>query len=1726
MMPKKRFFFPAMLLLLLLVFAPSLVSAAESGNDLGAWWNSLRSDVKASAQAESDYDVSVWWNPAYIGSVEITTADGTAITGAAISKDLDDLTLNGIGFDVPDGSMPDKYKYKAYLATAQNGAPAGTKLEGFFKTTVTKEEKKDIYLTYTFLTLSDMESFGTLSLWDDDGIEYQPGFVNNYPGYGDYGFHYVLPAYGFGFGYNLTVPEPVNSDYGVPISSFYLLENGTSQINAPAFGAISNFGGTVQYSARPKKETIFQVDKGADFSVHQKIKSYYPQKKLDPISVNTANPDYDEYVYKVTDTPDKEGNGFNYVAKKTGKVKQGDIFDPGKTYRIELRDLDNNYREDNGYAEANLYTNVGDSKYLQLAQGETFDLFSFRVWQAISTITLNYFLEPDFHYEVIGDSVTVAEGAKSAYGREYQTITAVKPGVSVIKITYDAMIWPWVEGTNRSYYYNAIDPRNTGVIVVNVGGNNDAHIEANIDQLEFDTIYYDEAKTDHADYTFTPTADAALSVRVHDPVYDTAWGEGWTSYEANQDGSYSVQLKEGRNIIEVAAGGSVQYHVVNARRLAINIENKSNPGQPLRLGETVSITFDGLCQPVQKMAAIYNPGFPNLTWVEYKDGGATRRSAGVQYTVILDNAVDFQLTEAGTVNLTNGQIHGIHLGSVLGYHRTIPEGGMVRNFNAEYSENDPYFSTLPDISFEVLDNEDAEDLAKYEYADLTKISTFLFQKNFVFENPKLERNFSVNTDKEEGHSAFSIQPNPFHEDTTVNARYWKNDGEAAEKNLPIKIIDGYGTQIPHTGIFNDLTLDDIGYTEVTSRPDDPEKGLPQTYTFRVLASNGSAYGQYPYLTDVKVNAVNGANEMTFFDGKLKAVDAGGNDLGLGYGFLATRENFVTTVPYGVDKVTITPKAIQEGDAVTTIKVNGATVASEAASQEIPLVAGGSTDITVEAAVGEHTRSHTITVVRAKEPNRVTFDTLEDASVIVKNAKDKKIAANEDGSFSLPLGNYTAIVSKVGYFTLLQPFEVKDDTTVVVIGAMEAVPEQTGDVSIKVAGLKSALRDDASVTIPEVPDDLAAKKYLEYNHGGYTVLHALIDSFNAGVNKINFSCVNGVLTPQANVSGGGQGPNAGWICEVNDKAVDPATTLVNGGDKVVFYYNPDIENGVHAWFTETVKTVDAGEAFTLQLLTAPIANDGETAPAGLEGASLLVNGHDSGVVTNTEGKATLTLTDAGPQVITAAKKDGNGNNLLTYTRSIVTVKSGEIPDVPGQTTVTFRLIGDSHHDNGVDGHEKYITWIATKTYTFPSDEDLMVYDVFVKALNDAGLEYKGAESNYVSSIRAPKAYGGEWLSEFTNGPNSGWMYTVNGYHPDRGLREWKLNNGDTIVWHYVDDYILEAPFEYNNPQYMNRWLEAVDEDPPATTVTATFNSNGGSAVEPQTIDSGGKLTKPADPTRRGYTFTGWYSDPALKKIYNFNTVVTNDITLYAGWTSSTFKDVPDTAWYAEAVRFVAERSLFDGVAPGVFAPDESMTRAMFVTVLYRYAGEAALEDTTIPFEDVEAGRWYTNAVIWAAREGVTFGTSGKTFEPDKAIAREEIVTMFHRYLQEHNLTLPVVSEEKLFTDRDTISDWAKESVKAMQMAGIIEGMPNNLFAPKKDTTRAEVATIFQRFIKAEEKAAASAQEAEQVETEQPEVNAVPEIEGETDLTVVSEPESAATDFDTQAVPEEVIPEARE
>lgn len=194
--------------------------------------------------------------------------------------------------------------------------------------------------------------------------------------------------------------------------------------------------------------------------------------------------------------------------------------------------------------------------------------------------------------------------------------------------------------------------------------------------------------------------------------------------------------------------------------------------------------------------------------------------------------------------------------------------------------------------------------------------------------------------------------------------------------------------------------------------------------------------------------------------------------------------------------------------------------------------------------------------------------------------------------------------------------------------------------------------------------------------------------------------------------------------------------------------------------------------------------------------------------------------------------------------------------------------------------------------------------------------------------------------------------------------------------------------------------------------------------------------------------------AVKDGYTDAGVVMLTLTPGGAGEENTFADVNAGDWYCDAVSFVARNGLFNGTSDTSFSPDDTMTRAMLVTVLHRYAGRPASSDSAA-FADVAAGGWYAAAVDWAAERGYVNGTGDQRFSPDLAIPLEQIVTVLWRYAGSPAAEAPVPGEY------GPVSSWASGAMSWAAGSGLLDGVGGTLSA-REAVTRAQVAAILMNF----------------------------------------------------------------
>lgn len=343
----------------------------------------------------------------------------------------------------------------------------------------------------------------------------------------------------------------------------------------------------------------------------------------------------------------------------------------------------------------------------------------------------------------------------------------------------------------------------------------------------------------------------------------------------------------------------------------------------------------------------------------------------------------------------------------------------------------------------------------------------------------------------------------------------------------------------------------------------------------------------------------------------------------------------------------------------------------------------------------------------------------------------------------------------------------------------------------------------------------------------------------------------------------------------------------------------------------------------------------------------------------------------------------------------------------QIRVTFTLRGDTVHEDGAHSGS-YPVWISESSYTLTQGATAL--DLFKKVMSANGYTYKLSGGSYITSITSPS---GVTLEEFSNGPYSGWLYEINGEQPQVSMGDYTLKNGDEMDFYFTDDY-----------------RESYD---PGTGSTGSGGSNGNLGFGGSGFGSGSSSssTSPsAAPEDENETPAG----------------------------SSSFSDVPEEHWAYEYISELTSKGVVNGYDDGSFRPDANVTRAEFVTILYRAAGAsdtASTAETEISFDDVTPGDWYYEYAIWAAGAGITNGTSETEFSPDENIIRQDICVMLDRYSTNIAASpLTIAENAGAFADDGEISDYAKDSVYKLKSAGIVSGTGDNRFEPQSGATRAE------------------------------------------------------------------------
>ncbi len=265
------------------------------------------------------------------------------------------------------------------------------------------------------------------------------------------------------------------------------------------------------------------------------------------------------------------------------------------------------------------------------------------------------------------------------------------------------------------------------------------------------------------------------------------------------------------------------------------------------------------------------------------------------------------------------------------------------------------------------------------------------------------------------------------------------------------------------------------------------------------------------------------------------------------------------------------------------------------------------------------------------------------------------------------------------------------------------------------------------------------------------------------------------------------------------------------------------------------------------------------------------------------------------------------------------------------------------------------------------EGTTAMDVFRQVLAANGYSYE-AKGSYVQAVIKPD---GTKVAEFSKGPNSGWVFRVNGEFPDVAMQDCRLSDGDVIEVFFTADYMDEPGMFLPFTDVTNHWA---------------------------------------------------YS--AIKRVYT------------RGW--------------------------MVGMDEKTFAPNQQLSRAMLAVILYAMAGEPAVTGEG-PFTDVPAGCWYTDAIVWAAQNGIVCGFGDGTFRPNEAVTRAQAAVMLYGYAAFTGADVTARADLSAYSDAGQIPSWAMDAMQWANARRLIVGRDSSHLAPNGGATRAEMAAILSAYI---------------------------------------------------------------
>jgi len=332
------------------------------------------------------------------------------------------------------------------------------------------------------------------------------------------------------------------------------------------------------------------------------------------------------------------------------------------------------------------------------------------------------------------------------------------------------------------------------------------------------------------------------------------------------------------------------------------------------------------------------------------------------------------------------------------------------------------------------------------------------------------------------------------------------------------------------------------------------------------------------------------------------------------------------------------------------------------------------------------------------------------------------------------------------------------------------------------------------------------------------------------------------------------------------------------------------------------------------------------------------------------------------------------------------------------------------------------WIKRRSLTL--DKNSTVCDAFVKACDSAGISYEGADKGYISSVTKGK----ETLEEFGQGADSGWMYKVNDKSPDIGIKDYRLSDGDNIVFFYTIDWTKTSG---------------------GASSGSSVRKNNASTVKNLINKIGTVTSESEDAVKKAREAYDSLTSNQKKLVTNYDVLLKAERALNELRNAENiFSDIKGHE-SIKAIDYMYQKGIMNGTTETSFEPDAYLTRAMFAVILHKAMGSPKAE-SKCDFADITEGEWYCEGISWASESGIIKGIGDNLFAPERNVTYEEAVAILSRLGGD---------DVSVLDNTEGASPWASKSVTWAIKNGIIAVDIDF----KTEITRAKTAEIIYDYI---------------------------------------------------------------